>query len=523
MHKYPVLLILIIIFSATCSKKQEEATGSSQNNEKSPDNVVTTNNKNSDDEQAEAEIKALETQISNNTFDSSTRKLLAQLMDLNPKRAMLMYEKGLASEQAEAYKYLAPVFSLALIEKIPMSEVLEWLQTQKKIHKGVDWKLFSKKIAQIDATAGLTIAEKFDSTLRHNMIIACIASLSANDSAKVIQILDAYKNTSEKDLGYFCIANNLYAQKDYAAALAATKKMSAAPVGRKNLLGSIFQSLFVDNKVEAMALLHEQTHSDQLAVFTSDTFKSVFFNNLPAADGLKQLSEIPITSNTLSLYSDYLREYARRGNPEALQFVADLPVSAARSGLLDNVFQEFASKDTDRALQIASQLNDVDQVAANRSIIKSIGKVDYEKSLRVINSLPVAQQVDAMRELARSSAYASPQNAIKMIENSELSSTIGADFRNEMINHTVQTWAKQDREAAQVWVERLPATDRAKGVQGLVASWMKTDPIAASDWLSKQPAGSARDAGAREIIKQIKDTDPAMAKQWRDSMTPAAE
>jgi len=29
-----------------------------------------------------------------------------------------------------------------------------------------------------------------------------------------------------------------------------------------------------------------------------------------------------------------------------------------------------------------------------------------------------------------------------------------------------------------------------------------------SEWLSQEPAGAARDAGAQEIINQIKDTDP---------------
>jgi hypothetical protein len=110
-----------------------------------------------------------------------------------------------------------------------------------------------------------------------------------------------------------------------------------------------------------------------------------------------------------------------------------------------------------------------------------------------------------------------------MINDDYLSEKLGEQFRNEMINHTVQNWAKQDREAAQQWVEKLPPADQPKGIQGLVASWMKTDPIAASDWLSKQAAGPARDAGAQEIINQIKDTDPEMAEQWRKSMTPKTE
>jgi len=70
-------------------------------------------------------------------------------------------------------------------------------------------------------------------------------------------------------------------------------------------------------------------------------------------------------------------------------------------------------------------------------------------------------------------------------------------------------------------VGKLPAADAPKGVQGLMTTWMKSDPVAASAWLSNQPTGPARDAGARVVIEQIKDTDPEMAEQWRKTLPPA--
>jgi hypothetical protein len=66
----------------------------------------------------------------------------------------------------------------------------------------------------------------------------------------------------------------------------------------------------------------------------------------------------------------------------------------------------------------------------------------------------------------------------------------------------------------------MSSYDKSDAFSGLMNLWLKRDPIAASEWLSKQPAGPARDAGAQEIINQIKDTDPETAEQWRKSMTP---
>jgi hypothetical protein len=89
-----------------------------------------------------------------------------------------------------------------------------------------------------------------------------------------------------------------------------------------------------------------------------------------------------------------------------------------------------------------------------------------------------------------------------------------------MLNATVTTWAKQDLPAAQAWVAKLPASDAPKGVQGLMTTWMKADPVAASGWLTALPVGPAREAGARVVIEQIKDTDPEMAEQWRKTLAP---
>jgi hypothetical protein len=105
-----------------------------------------------------------------------------------------------------------------------------------------------------------------------------------------------------------------------------------------------------------------------------------------------------------------------------------------------------------------------------------------------------------------------------MLEDPVISQKLGADFRQEMLDFTVRTWANQDLPAAQQWVEKLPATDATKGYQGLMTTWMKADPVAASGWLSAQPTGPAREAGAQVLISAIKDTDPEMAEQWRKTL-----
>ena len=232
------------------------------------------------------------------------------------------------------------------------------------------------------------------------------------------------------------------------------------------------------------------------------------------------LQNVPLTSTNRAVVSNIVTSLAEVDQSQALQVLSALPKSGQKDQVTRELFEALAAADSENALRTVDDLPAENQIHAMRAIAKVMTEIDFDKAIEIAKKVMPSQQQDVYREIARSSAYESPQNAISMINDAAISEKLGNDFRNEMINHTVQNWAKQSLEEAQQWVEKLPATDQPKGVQGLVATWMKTDPIAASDWLSKQAAGPARDAGAQEIINQIKDTDPEMAEQWRKSMTP---
>jgi hypothetical protein len=234
----------------------------------------------------------------------------------------------------------------------------------------------------------------------------------------------------------------------------------------------------------------------------------------------KILEKLPITEANLKHHTNFCIALTMKDTEKGFMYVESLPEGPSKVKISSAVLSKYYSVEPEKALSKLTELHGHAQEIAAREISKNIALEYPSKALEAINNNPALQKTDCYREVARTLALSNPINAIQMIEDGKLSEKIGADFRNEMINHTVQNWVKQDREAAQQWVEKLPAADQSKGNQGLVAAWMKTDPIAASEWLSQQPAGPARDAGAQEIIKQIKDTDPEMAEQWRKSMTP---
>ena len=204
---------------------------------------------------------------------------------------------------------------------------------------------------------------------------------------------------------------------------------------------------------------------------------------------------------------------------DALNELSGMAESPYRSSLVRDVFSTIAGAgDMDQAMAEADKLGDQDRAQALRGVVAKISEDHFEKALEVASHAATAIQQDIYREIARTSAYQNPANAVRILEDPTFAEKIGTDFRQQMLNATATTWAKQDMSAAQQWVEKLPETDAAKGYQGLMTTWMKSDPVAASGWLSSRPLGPARDAGARVLISQIKDTDPEMAEQWRKTL-----
>ena len=233
---------------------------------------------------------------------------------------------------------------------------------------------------------------------------------------------------------------------------------------------------------------------------------------------IQALGNIPWVASTGKIYSSAALVLARSRPEEIPALVAGLPDSKRRNELVVELFAAACEKNAKQAQALIASLPENLQDGALRGIVKKLAVMDYPAATDLAQSHAGPIGDELYREIGRSMIAVSPLGAVKMIEDPAVTARIGGDFRLEMINRTVETWAVRNLPAAQQWVEKLPATDAPKGVQGLMTTWMRSDPIAASQWLSAQPTGPARDAGARVVIDQIKDTDPEMAERWRKAL-----
>jgi hypothetical protein len=276
------------------------------------------------------------------------------------------------------------------------------------------------------------------------------------------------------------------------------------------------------DKIRGLDALRNVDSRDATTLLANPYFQKTLMMNMEATDALEILLKVPLTGATQSSYESFFNQMAEKAPEAVLSEIRKLPPSPAHNDLLRGVFAKVASQDLALAIQQTAQLTGGEQTMALRGVALSLAIANPERALEVAAGAQQGpQQQEVYREIARASASQKPENAVKILEDPAMLEKLGADFRQKMLLETVRTWADRNLEAAQQWVEKLPASDAPDAVQGLMTTWMKSDPVAASGWLSNQPTGPAREAGARVVIDQIKDTDPEMAEQWRKTLPQA--
>ena len=240
----------------------------------------------------------------------------------------------------------------------------------------------------------------------------------------------------------------------------------------------------------------------------SDKILSVFESVPNTADGLKLIESI--SNRLISCKVDI-------GS-----VVAKLPNGYTGSGYY-KLFKEYADLGGSDSTNSINNIPQVHKESALRGIISSLTAKDSAKALSLISVSEISDKRNLYKEYAKGLVYSDIPAALKLLSAGDIQDNFDKNFRDGMIREIINIKSSESLLESSELLNTISFKDREPAYAALITTWMKTDPIAASEWLSQQPAGPARDAGAQEIINQIKDTDPEMAEQWRKSMTPKTE
>jgi hypothetical protein len=372
-------------------------------------------------------------------------------------------------------------------------------------------------LAKADPGDAASLVAGIKSNDRVPLLITAFSRMSEIDPDAALKLAES--NLSGSELNMICSSVvGAVSVKDLERAIEMTKKQK--PGLALESFRQMIQFQIRSMKDGGVADVIDKAPDSMLAVLLATPMVVEQLVKSNPAMAVEKISAVPYTKGTQETFSRLALALATEGADKACQFIADLPAGSATQTIVGGVFGKLALQNCDAAIVSIKMVREDQRSYAWRGIAKEIAVTSMERALEIAKSTPLDCQADVYKEIGRATAYQSPANAVKILEDPVLSEKIGAKFRQEMLDNTVRTWAKQDLPAAQQWVEKLSETDAAKGYQGLMTTWMKADPVAASAWLSTQPLGPARDAGAQVLISQIKDTDPEMAEQWRKTLPP---
>jgi hypothetical protein len=280
---------------------------------------------------------------------------------------------------------------------------------------------------------------------------------------------------------------------------------------------SLFDNWFKADSTEALGIVSSLPTAVAMAIFKDGSIFEHLANH-HSEQLIDALRTIPLQDSTKNQYNLAVKLLARKNPTLIPTWLETLPQSPMKQALAVEAFISMSKENPAQAMQLVETLPAEIQKSGYQGLVRVLTQTNYEQALKFANEHDAETNGELMREIARVSSVTNPVKATEILADASYASRFDEGFRSQFVDHTARNFASKELSRAKQWVEKLPPQDAPMGYRGLLYTWLKVDSLAASEWLSQQPAGPARDAGAQEIINQIKDTDPETAEQWRKSM-----
>lgn len=371
------------------------------------------------------------------------------------------------------------------------------------------------KLLTVSPEIAIESMNKFEGDEKIAMLRLTLASLARFDPDKALLFAESHDHKDSVNILSGIIIS--IARSDPALAYELVQKHNLST--NDSVFQSIFTSWLAADAASAISKIKKMPTSALQSILSStENIKNIISHDPQELRSL--MLHIPLSGSTEQTLKNVYKYLGSNNFSLAVTILADLPESKFKGELTTHLFNRIAEYHPEQIDEILREMPSESLSHAILGASQRLAVTNLDKALEISNMLNIQDRKLSMKNIGNVLASIQPQRALRLLDNPNYKAYIDDETKSIILQKSVAVTAHRDIEAAKKITNELTDSDKPQAMTGLVASWMKTDPIAASEWLSKQPPGPARDAGAREIIKQIKDTDPAMAKQWQDSITP---
>ncbi len=244
----------------------------------------------------------------------------------------------------------------------------------------------------------------------------------------------------------------------------------------------------------------------------------VFLNQAASEDPEEAFRVLAFESANSQGYAHYHNLFQRwaKDDPEAA--IAKLSLikgTSNRQQALQGIATALVASDPKRALDM---LYGMPPGQSRTSMLASITSAwmsrDSDSAIAWIDNLPAADKSKAVQNGIWQLAQENPAKAAAL-----LSSFPANNQTSHQFSQLASQWAQQDLEAAQKWVESLPAgRTREQAMSGIIGTMAQTDPVKAAAILGGVVVTNQNSHQVGMVVGEWIKTDQTAALAWLDSL-----
>jgi len=199
-----------------------------------------------------------------------------------------------------------------------------------------------------------------------------------------------------------------------------------------------------------------------------------------------------------------------------LNSIQDGPV---KERLITVQYSALAKIDSAKALAEVAALPEGTRQKAYDSIAKVVGQQGLQSVLAAASTLPEGQRASFIATAMPEAATENPQEAAAYLL--DKATPIEAKARPDLVTKVANKLASSDLQYANEWMKQLPEAEQPDAMEGIAAKMVDNDIHGLSEMLGSMPKDRIWERGTRILIRSLRQSDPEMAKQWRELMISA--
>lgn len=275
------------------------------------------------------------------------------------------------------------------------------------------------------------------------------------------------------------------------------------------------------NRPEALAKIKELGPRELQSVLQAQVFESgSLVNKLGKLDpdllcGL--LNQLTFSKGTEGIFSAAMDRLSLEAPEAADRLLASLPAGEAKNHMIGSRIAELAKENSSAALESASKLIDADaRQTAYRAIGRVLGGGAADDIVTTAAVLPEGDRASLFAAALPVLARENPDEAVALIE--KTNTLLAGEERQGVYALLGERLGRDDASRALQWLGQLGQDDQPAAMTGIATEMARADIQRLGKLLASMPQNRTWDAGVRVLVENLKDSDPELAKQWKDAL-----